>query len=79
MINVKDEKYLKAFGKHLKLLREEKGLSQEALANNSDVSLPQITRIERGVINPTICTIKALAFGLEKEIFELFQFANNKK
>lgn len=79
MINVKDEKYLKAFGKHLKLLREEKGLSQEALANNSDVSLPQITRIERGVINPTICTIKALAFGLGIEVAELFQLGNLKK
>lgn len=57
----------------------EKGLSQEALANNSDVSLAQITRIERGVINPTICTIKALAYGLEIEVPELFQLGNPKK
>ncbi len=74
MINVKDENYLKEFGQHLKKLRVEKGLSQEELANNSDVSLPQITRIERGTINPTICTIKALAIGLDIETYSLFKF-----
>ena len=48
-----------SFGKHLKKMREGKGMSQEELANLAEVSLPQITRIERGVINPTICTIKS--------------------
>lgn len=74
MINVKDENYLKVFGQHLKKLRVEKGLSQEELANNSDVSLPQITRIERGTINPTICTIKALAVGLGMKTSSMFKF-----
>ncbi len=51
-------------------------MSQEFLANKSDVALAQITRIERGVINPTICTIKALAFGLEVKTSEMFEFEN---
>ena len=62
------------FGKHLKKMREDKGMSQEELANTAEVSLPQITRIERGVINPTICTIKSLAKGLEVSTAELFAF-----
>ena len=57
-------------------MREEKGMSQEELANFAEVSLPQITRIERGVINPTICTIKSLANGLGVETSLLFGFEN---
>lgn len=49
-------------------------MSQEELANCADVSLPQITRIERGVVNPTLCTIKALANGLEMKTNGLFDF-----
>lgn len=74
MINVRDAKYLKRFGKHLKKLREEKGISQEELANEAEVSLPQITRIERGVVNPTVCTIRALAVGLGVSTATLFGF-----
>ena len=52
-------------------------MSQEELANNAEVSLPQITRIERGVINPTICTVKALANGLGIKINVLFNFEDD--
>jgi len=65
---------LVSFGKHLKKMREGKGMSQEELANLAEVSLPQITRIERGVINPTICTIKSLSKGLSVDISFMFEF-----
>lgn len=55
-------------------MRESRNLSQEELANISDVSLAQITRIERGTINTTICTAKCLAKGLEINTSELFVF-----
>lgn len=74
LIYTKDKDYLIEFGKNLKMLREKKGFSQEELANLAEVSLPQITRIERGVINPTICTIKSLSVGLGVEMYSLFQF-----
>jgi transcriptional regulator with XRE-family HTH domain len=74
LIYTKDKDYLLLFGKHLKKMREGKGMSQEELANLAEVSLPQITRIERGVINPTICTIKSLAKGLEVGTALLFSF-----
>ena len=65
---------MKRFGKNLKKLREEKGFSQEELANEAEVSLPQITRIERGIINPTLCTLKAIANGLGVNTASLFSF-----
>ena len=74
MINLRDELYIKKFGANLKKLRLAKGFSQEELANSSEVSLPQITRIERGVVNPTLCTIKSLAKGLEIRTGDLFDF-----
>ena len=74
MINLRDELYIKKFGANLKKLRLAKGFSQEELANSSEVSLPQITRIERGVVNPTLCTIKSLAKGLEIRTGDLFEF-----
>jgi len=55
-------------------MREEKNMAQEELANLAEVSLPQITRIERGVINPTICTIKSLSSGLGVEMSFMFEF-----
>ncbi len=76
MINIRDKNYLAKFGKHLKSLREEQGLSQEELANRADVSLPQITRIERGVVNPTLCTLKAISKGLGIKLNGLFTFEN---
>ena len=78
MIYTKDKEYLLLFGKHLKKMREGKGMSQEELANTAEVSLPQITRIERGVINPTICTIKSLAKGLEVSTATLFAFETSQ-
>ncbi|WET00960.1 helix-turn-helix transcriptional regulator [Flavobacterium sp. YJ01] len=69
-----DKKYLSKFGKHLKKMREGKNMSQEELANLADVSLPQITRIERGAVNPTICTVKSLSVGLGVEMSFMFNF-----
>lgn len=74
MIYTIDKEYLIKFGKHLKQMREGKNMSQEQLANLSEVSLPQITRIERGAINPTICTIKSLSIGLGVEMSFMFDF-----
>ena len=49
-------------------------MSQEELANIAEVSLPQNTRIEKGVINPTICTIKSLSKGLSVDMSTMFEF-----
>jgi len=74
VINTKDEEYLKAFGKHLRKLRKEKGFTQESLAYKADLSLSQIGRIERGEINPTLCTLKFIAENLELPLSVLVAF-----
>ncbi len=74
MINNKNEFYLKAFGKHLRKLREDRLLSQENLANDSDIPINQIGRIERGEINTTVNTIYSISKALRIEPKELFDF-----
>lgn len=65
---------MKAFGKNLKALRNDAKLSQEDLANDCDISISQIGRIERGEINTTISTLFVLAKALNIEVRDLFDF-----
>lgn len=74
MINVKNKEFTKAFGKNLKRLRNDASLSQEELANDADIPLSQVGRIERGEVNTTISTVYVLAKALNLEVAELFKF-----
>jgi transcriptional regulator with XRE-family HTH domain len=72
VINIKNDEVIKAFGRRLRDLRISNGLSQERLANEAEVPLSQVGRIERGEINPTLSSINVLAKALKVEIKELF-------
>ena len=48
-------------------------MSQEDLAYKADLSLSQIGRIERGEINPTVCTMKVIADTLEISVSSMFE------
>lgn len=62
------------FGAHLKKLRLQSGLSQEAFADKCGLDRTYVSGIERGVRNPTLEVISVLAKGLEIEISELFLY-----
>lgn len=62
------------FGAHLKKLRLQSGLSQEAFADKCGLDRTYVSGIERGVRNPTLEVISILAIGLDKQIIELFEF-----
>ena len=74
MIHVRDKKLLAAFGIHLRALRQSKGLSQQKLAYKADVSLSQISRIERGLLNPTLSTLSALTKALNISLATMVTF-----
>lgn len=78
MINVKNEKVIKAFGVRLREVRLSLGISQEELANNADIPISQVGRIERGETNPTISTIHVLAIALKTTMAELMNFEIEK-
>lgn len=59
-------------GAEIKRLRTAKGMTLEELANNSEVELSQVHRVESGKVNASIGTIDAIAQGLGVTIGELF-------
>ena len=59
------------FGKRIKELRLQKGLSQEALANIAELDRTYIPSIEQGKRNVSIIVIEKLAIALDIEINKL--------
>lgn len=49
----------------LKRLRVERGITQEALAFHANITVSTLTRIERGVSNPTWTTLLKIADALD--------------
>lgn len=62
---------LAAFGRRLRELRYEAGLTQEALAEASTLHRSFIGQVERGIRNVTLRSILKLARGLGREPHEL--------
>lgn len=60
-----------AINDNLKEIRKRKGLTQGALADEANVELAQISRIERGASVPKLDTIKKLAIALNCSTDEL--------
>ena len=74
MINVRNQAYIDAFGKHVKQLRNAKKLSREAVAAYAEIEVMQVYRIETGKINTTISTLLALSKALDVAPQELLNF-----
>jgi transcriptional regulator with XRE-family HTH domain len=66
--------YLIAFGENLKRIREKKGISQEGLAYEAELSISQISRIERGVISTSLSQIVSIGNALGIKPRDLFKF-----
>ena len=58
-------------GQNVRRLRQAKGWSQEELAHHADLHRTYISGIERGVRNPTVTIVEALARTLETTASEL--------
>lgn len=58
---------------NLRRLRVRCGLSQEALAVDAAVDRTYVSRVERGLENPTVRVLEQLAGALSAEIREFFE------
>ncbi|KPF81151.1 transcriptional regulator [Brevundimonas sp. AAP58] len=61
----------KRLGLRLQRLRQERGLSQEELADRSGLHRTYVSGVERGVRNPTISVLDKLAKGLAVTLQDL--------
>jgi transcriptional regulator with XRE-family HTH domain len=65
------EAFLISLGMHIRQIRKSKNLSQQSLADISNLPKTTIGRIERAEINATIMTLVKIASALEIEIIVL--------
>lgn len=65
-----------ALGRAIRQLRDERGMTQEALAHAAGVTVGHLSMIERGHSNPTWATVKAIVAALDGSMVELTKLAN---
>lgn len=66
--------FLKLFGESVRLIRKQKGLTQEELAEKAGLQYTYIGGIERGERNISLETLEKVAKGLEVNPMTLFDF-----
>jgi len=58
--------------RNLRRLRVERSLSQEALAADAGIDRTYVSRLERGLENPTVAVLEQIADALSATIVEFF-------
>lgn len=64
------------FGKRVKLLRNQMGISQEELADRAEIDRTYITSVECGRRNISIVNVEKLSKALNVSLSKLFDFDN---
>jgi transcriptional regulator with XRE-family HTH domain len=65
------DRTLIAFGRNVARIRDERGFSQDKLAEDADLDRTFVSGIERGVRNPGIKTVLRAARALNVSVSEL--------
>ena len=58
--------------RNLRKLRVRRGLSQENLAVDAEIDRTYVSRLERGLENPTVAVLERLADALDARIADFF-------
>lgn len=66
------------FGKRVRWLRGQHGLTQEQLAERAGISVDFLSLIERGRSSPSFENLAELADALEMSVAELFNFEGGR-
>ena len=59
--------------RNIRRLRVAKGLSQEVLAVDAEIDRTYVSRLERGLENPTVAVLERIAKALSANIEEFFK------
>lgn len=68
-----------ALGAAIRQLRQKRGLTQEELAHEADITTGTLSLIERGQANPTWATVSAIAQALEVSLRQLVERIEHAK
>lgn len=69
---------LKLVGSTIKERRKNNGLTQEELAERSELSIETISSVERGVLSTTIYTAYQISRALDIDLSYLLDFSDNQ-
>lgn len=74
-----DKNFLKKIGKRIRTLRKSQGLSQEMLAELTDLHPTYIGKIERATINASILSFQKITKALKMSLSEAFNIPGKKE
>lgn len=69
--NEQEQNYLRALGKKISTIRQEKKMTQKELGFLIDMEDTNINRIEKGNTNPTVLTLRKVCIALGADLSEL--------
>ena len=67
-----------AFGRRIRTMRRLRGATQEDVAHRAGIHVVYLSGIERGVRNPSLRNIRAIARALNARTAELFAFETDQ-
>ena len=62
----------RAVGQHLRLFREQRGMTQLELAMSAEVERTRISKLELGLVNPSVLTLATICHVLDITLVDLF-------
>lgn len=69
---MEEEELLRTFGNHLKTIRKDYGLSQEALADKACLDRTYVSGVETGKRNISLKALNSIAKALDRNLSQLF-------
>jgi transcriptional regulator with XRE-family HTH domain len=69
-----NEVFLKSIGNNIRKLRNDRNISQQALADMSNIAKSTIQRIESGKLNPSIIMLNNISKAFSISLCEIVEF-----
>ena len=70
---------MKTLGKKIRLLRHQKGWSQEDVAKRLDISIPAFSKIETGITDINLSRLEQIAQLFEMSVVQLLTFSDSEQ
>lgn len=70
---------MKALGKKIRLLRHQKGWSQEDVAKRLDISIPAFSKIETGITDINLSRLEQIAALFDMSVVQLLTFNDSEQ
>jgi transcriptional regulator with XRE-family HTH domain len=70
---------MKSLGKKIRLLRHQRGWSQEDVAKRLDISIPAFSKIETSITDINLSRLEQIANLFEMTVVQLLTFSDNEQ